>query len=296
MILHFGRKMLCELVHTRTPDLARLDGALYRTASPRHTRLDGALLFSGLAGNFYSSRLMHSIARHLLESGLDVLLANTRGHDGINWISIGGRTEAQGAAFEMVDDCRHDVAGWVRFLAQRGLEKIAIVGHSLGAIKALYAQAHQPQPAVKCIAAMSASRLNYDQFQQSFAADRFKHWFESATQLVQAGKGRQLMRVDFPFPAFIAADAYRDKYGPPSRYDWTQFIDRVHLPVLLVFGATELQSNAAFLGIMSSVDDLRNKCPQLQSQVVPGADHFYVGRRQVVSKLVCQWLGNLPLE
>ena len=282
--------MLCELVHTRTSDLARLDGALYRTASPRNTRLDAALLLSGLAGNFYSSRLMQSIARHLLESGLDVLLANTRGHDGINWISIGGRTEAQGAAFEMVEDCQQDVAGWVHYLAHRGLEKIAIVGHSLGAIKALYAQAHQPQPNVKCIAAMSASRLNYDQFLQTPAANRFRHWFESALQLVHAGNGRQLMRVDFPFPAFIAADAYVDKYGPPSRYDWTQFIERVDLPVLLVFGEAELQSNAAFLGILDQVDGLRTACPQLQSRVVPGAYHFYVGRLQVVSKLVCQWM------
>lgn len=283
--------MLCELVQIRTPDLVRLDGAFYRTKVPRCERLDAALLLSGLAGNFYSSRLLNSVGRHLLELGIDVLQANTRGHDGINWISIAGRTEPRGAAFESVGDCRQDVAGWIQFLAEKNCDRIALVGHSLGAIKALYSQAHQPQSAVKCIAAMSASRLNYELFLRSSV--RFRHWFELAKRKVASGEGRELLHVDFPFPAFITAEAYIDKYGPPSRYDWTTFIQKVDVPVWLAFGELELNSNVAFQGISEILDDMRTRQPVLHPEIVPGADHFYVGRRHILSQRLCQWLQSL---
>jgi pimeloyl-ACP methyl ester carboxylesterase len=288
--------MQCELVNTRTPDSARLDGALVKSIVPPGTPFDAALLLSGLAGNFYSSRLLTTIERHLLQLGIDVLQANTRGHDGINWLSIGGRTIYHGAAFERVDDCRHDLAAWFEFLRRRGYSRIVLVGHSLGAIKSLYAQAHQPDPAVQSVVALSASRLNHDRFLRSPDADNFQLWMDRARQLVESGAPRELMQVDFPFPAFISAEAYLDKYGPPSRYDWTGWIARVAVPVLMIFGEREIQSNAAFQDILEDVRQLGATCPQLHSQVIPGADHFYSVRRHVVSTSISQWLSDWPPE
>lgn len=282
--------MHCELVQTQTPDLARLHGALLHPLLPRCLNLDAAILLHGLAGNFYSSRLLQTLARQLQELGLHVLQANTRGHDGLNWTSVGGRTEAQGAAFETVDHCRHDIAGWADFLVARGCQRIALVGHSLGSIKALYAQAYQPHSAVQCIGALSASRLNYDRFLASSSQAKFKRWIELAEQHVHHEKGRQLMLVDFPFPTFIAAEAYLDKYGPNSRYDWTRFIQKIEVPILLTFGAREVETNVAFEGILTDVEQLQASCRRLQSRVILDADHFYVGRRQVVSKTICNWL------
>lgn len=284
--------MLCELVQAQTSDLARLHGALFRAAPPSPSPPFVALILSGLAGNFYSSRLLHSVGRQLIGQGIDVLHANTRGHDGLNWLSLGGRTVVSGAAFERVDECRHDVSGWVRFLESRSYDRIAVVGHSLGAIKALFAQSEQPEKKVRCIAALSASRLNHDRFLASVYASRFAHWMRTAQSWVDQGSPETLMRVDFPFPAFIAADAYLHKYGPENRFDWTGFIQRIDRAVLLVFGERELQRNAAFLGIIDEVERLRQTQPQLEVRVVPSADHFYVGRRQVVSRWTAEWVAR----
>jgi alpha/beta superfamily hydrolase len=254
--------------------------------------LNAALILHGLAGNFYSSRLMQSLARHLLELGIDVLQANTRGHDGLNWTAVGGRTEMIGAAFEVVDDCRHDIAGWTDFLHARGYRRVVLAGHSLGAIKAIYAQAHQPQPLVACIAALSTSRLNHDRFMQSSKGPKFKQWMDLAREHVGAGNGRQLMQVDFPFPAVIGAAAYLDKYGPPSRYDWTQVAARIRHPILLTFGGKEIRDNVAFDGILADLEGLKSRTADLSTQVIPEADHFYVGRRHVVSKTIANWLAE----
>ena len=143
---------LFELVVATTPDFVRLHGLFQISSqSPSHLPLDAVIILHGLGGNFYSSKLNLRLADTLLELGVSIVLANTRGHDGISMNTVSGRAQTIGAAYEIVDDCRHDVRGWVNWLTERGYNKIGLVGHSLGAIKSLYAQAYEPQDNVKAI-------------------------------------------------------------------------------------------------------------------------------------------------
>ena len=52
-----------------------------------------------------------------------------------------------GAAFETVDDCRHDIAAWLDWMRTNVGPDVMLLGHSLGAVKCLYAAAHDPQAA-----------------------------------------------------------------------------------------------------------------------------------------------------
>ena len=60
-----------------------------------------------------------------------------------------------GAAYEIVDECRHDVAAWVAWLRQRIGPRIGLVGHSMGAVKALYAAAYEADIEAAVIIAIS---------------------------------------------------------------------------------------------------------------------------------------------
>ena len=42
---------------------------------------------------------------------------------------------ALGAAYEVVDDCQHDLAGWLGWLRQNVGQHVALLGHSMGALK-----------------------------------------------------------------------------------------------------------------------------------------------------------------
>ena len=70
--------------------------------------------------------------------------------------SKGGRR--LGAAYEIVDDCRHDLLAWLDLLRERAGPRIALVGHSLGAVKTIYALAHEDVP-LQCAIAISPPRL-----------------------------------------------------------------------------------------------------------------------------------------
>src|SRR5262245_24778967 len=111
--------MLVDLVQTTTGDDIRLDGVYHAASGSPQLGVDGFCLIHGAGSNFYTSTLLEGLAERLTKLGCGVLRANTRGHD---WISVaamssGGRRV--GAAYEIVDDCRHDLSAWIAWLHRR---------------------------------------------------------------------------------------------------------------------------------------------------------------------------------
>ena len=137
--------MIVDLVQTTTRDGLRLDGIFQappEAARPSTLGLDALCLVHGTGSNFYSSTLLEELSRMLLERGHGVLRVNTRGHDGISTAQTARGGKRQGAAYEIVDECRHDIAAWVEWLRTHAGPRVGLIGHSMGAVKCLYALAH----------------------------------------------------------------------------------------------------------------------------------------------------------
>ena len=265
--------MLVDLVRTRTPDGWFLDGALQmpESAASRPLPFDAVLLVHGTGSNFYQSSLLEFLAERFRQRGVATLRGNTRGHDGISTLvgERGGRR--LGAAYEIVDDCRHDLAGWIEFLRGRCGPRIALVGHSLGAVKSLYAAAHEPGLNPALIVAISPPRLSYEVFCGSPKSAEFLADCRRAEALVAEGRDGTLLDVTVPLPMAIAAAGYLEKYGPDARYDFVPHLKRIKCPLLVTFGAKEVADNVAFQGLPELVGP--------RATVVAEADHFYTGRR-----------------
>ncbi len=280
-----------ELCTCVTPDEVKLHGMYQAADSPPSSTLDAALVLHGLGSNFYSSTLNLRLADALIELGIPVVLGNTRGHDGISMNPVSGRAQTIGAAYEIIDDCRHDIAGWVNWLAGRkGHARVALVGHSLGAIKSLYAEGCDPQVNVSAIVGLSATRLCHGKFLESPRADDFRKWYRLAADMVEQGRGQELLHVDFPFPLHISAQAYTDKYGPADRYDWLPLAGRIGVPVLLMFGERELRDNAAFHGLREEVSTVTGPLPKLSVEIIASANHYYAGVHHRATEAMQQWI------
>jgi pimeloyl-ACP methyl ester carboxylesterase len=282
--------MAVELVKTQTPDGLRLDGALYRPASrPAPGSPDAVVLLHGVGGNFYSSALLDAFVEPLLAQGVAVLRVNTRGHDGLFSASTFQGWRLFGAAYEMVDECRYDFKGWRQFLGRAGFSRIALVGHSLGAVKAIFMAAHSAN-ALTCIAALSPPRLSYRVFQESGDA-AFQQAIALAETLVAEGTPDELIHARFPFPLIISARSYVDKYGREERYDLVRHLPNLPCPALIVYGDQELaEGKPPFAGIDRTVAAARRDDQPLEVIVVAGADHFYNGVHSAAADLVTRWL------
>jgi len=280
--------MLVELVQTQTADGLRLDGALRTPVSgaPCQMTCDSAILLSGVSSNFYGSSLMRHLTEMLVDSGVAALCANTRGHDGVSTASTAGGGRLQGAAYEIVDDCRHDVTAWADFLVERGFSHIALIGHSLGAIKSLYSQAHQRHEQVGRVVAISPPRLSHDAFRHGPQSAAFFESMSTAQQMADRGESNMLFQANFPVPIVVSAATYLDKYGPPSRYDILQFAPRVVCPVLFVYGGDELENGGiAFAGLPKAIAELSWSSPP-PIEIIPEANHFYAGRFDELSTIL----------
>lgn len=286
-----NEQRLYELVTTVTTDHVKLHGLFQRSSQSPATSIDAAVVLHGLGGNFYSSTLNLRLADALVEMGISVVLANTRGHDGISMSPVGGRAKTIGAAYEIVGDCKHDIFSWVDWLSgKRGFSDVALIGHSLGAIKSLYAQAYSPHDSVKALIGLSATRLCHERLMKSPKGDEFKKWYSMAKDLIQLGKGRELIPVEFPFPTWMSAEAYVSKYGPEDHYDWIRFVDRVQIPTLLMFGERELRDNPAFDGLWETASEVASRLANFEARQIASANHFYAGVHHRATAAMQKWL------
>jgi alpha-beta hydrolase superfamily lysophospholipase len=284
--------MLVDLVQTTTRDGLRLDAAYQAPAAPAvRSGFDAFLFVHGTGGNFYGSTLFDALADRLLARGLAVLRVNTRGHDLTCNVAAGRGGRRLGAAYEVVDDCRHDLDAWLAWLKNKTGPRIGLLGHSLGAVKCLYAQANQPETPATCVVAISPPRLSYSWFvADREKANEFRETYQRASALVSAGEAAALIEVAVPMAMFITAAGYVEKYGPAERYNHLRFLDKVRCPVLLTLGESEAASNAAFRGVAEAV---AQAAPAVRMEVVPGADHFYTGAREELMRRVEAWLAGV---
>ena len=287
--------MNVELVEAWTSDGVRLHGALQAPVDSRASEdaIDAAILLSGVGSNFYGSSLIRVLSETCAEAGVAAVRVNTRGHDTVCTLKTREGGMIQGAALEIVDDCRMDIAAWVDFLVERGHKRIAVVGHSLGAIKALYSQAREPHSSVATVVAVSPPRLNHDAFGLSGESPAFLTSYREAQKLVKEDQPRRIFPAMFPFPMQMAAATYLDKYGPESRYDILKFAHEVTQPVAFIYGQVELErGGVAFAGLDESVLELDWVQPP-SMEVIAGANHFYSGLEESMSTAVVKHLASL---
>ena len=288
--------MLVDLVNVVTSDGMRLDGVLHALASRTEppAAADALVCLHGAASNFYGSTLMEAITPLMLELGFAVLRVNTRGHDGLSTaVTTSGRSR-QGAAFEVVDKCRHDVSAWVDHLVGQGFPRVGLLGHSLGGIKAIYSQAHDPHPAVACIIGLSPPRLSYRMFREGVNGALFFETITTARQHVDEGRPETLMDVRVPLPLVISAAGYVDKYGQAERYDMVKFAHRLPCPTLLTYGGRELEGgHVAFAGVPEAIAALPQNKQRLDVVTIAGADHLYTGVHSELAAEIARWLRSI---
>lgn len=277
--------MQVDLLQARTSDGVRLHGAYHAPADPAHPT-DTVICVHGTGSNFYSSALFDELAAPLLSAGIGVLRVNTRGHDLM--CSDSGRR--LGAAYEVVDHCTRDLAAWVALARERFGPRVALVGHSLGAVKCLYAQARPDAEPVRAVVAISPPRLSHSLFRS--ASPEFVETYQRARALVDAGEPDALLDVRFPMPFVTTAAGYVEKYGPDERYNYLTFLARVRVPVLVTLGELEIGS-PAFRG---SEEAVRQAAPAVRFETFAAADHNYGPAREQLGRRIADWLRECPDE
>jgi pimeloyl-ACP methyl ester carboxylesterase len=256
-----------------------LDGAWHE---PEGTASGAALLFHGNTMNFYQGA-PRFLPPALARMGLASLAFNRRGHD---ILGIRDSRDAEGAAFqtyaEAIDDNRI-AAAW---LAERGFPDPVVIGHSNGGTLAVrHAVDHPRTRALVLLSAHCGGREMVRRASRAglLAQDQLSEITEKARELTNEGRGRELLLLPGWWYATSAASFVDALENCP---DVLELAPRVRCPALYLRGEREpreLYPAEAFSKLSGGPCSV---------EIVPDCDHFYAGRENAVSTIVCSWLAN----
>jgi pimeloyl-ACP methyl ester carboxylesterase len=226
-----------QLVNVETDDGVRLDGYLRaaRTGGSAAVGVDAVICHHGVGGNFYAPSFFDTIGDALVANGTAILRVNNRGHDQ----SFHLAQRRLGAAYEVIDDCRQDFTAWLDLAATQGFRRVALWGHSLGAVKTVYFLSVARDPRVICAVASSPPRFVHQAYLASAGGARFKADLERAQRMLDAGQPEGLLEAQIPQVRTFSARTYVDKYGPAARYDYFEHLPRTGVPLLLTLSSLE---------------------------------------------------------
>lgn len=284
--------MLGKLVQTTTSDGVRLHGFLSESSRLRNAWI----LVHGVNSNFYSSTLLSELGRKLANEDTAVLLVNTRGHDILSF-NTGPTPMRVGSQIESLSASQLDLDAWVQYLIQKGVERVSLLGHSLGALKCVL-WSLKNHDCLRALVAISPPRLNTQLLLNDPTRGAvFRGHLQEAVEKCDGGFPEFVMKVRFPLPMWVCASTYQDKYGSGDKYDYLAMANQIQIPTLWTFGQFEVDGGSAnFRRADSELQRELDRTPGPTKQsvrVVANADHSYRGVLEQLSDCVGNWLNVL---
>ncbi len=248
--------------------------------------IDCLCFFHGDGGHFYRPLYLELGAR-LAASGIAFLAVSRRGHD---FVSRGAREGAlQGYTHESVDVARLDYAAWLVF-GRTGAQRVAVSGHSGGAVRAVYAQAKEHFARVNAVISVSPGEYNHQGLVETFG-EAFEALYRQAQISVAEGQPEAYMRTDIPFRAMWTGQAFIDTFHLDNRYRLTDHAAETGCPTLFIFGAEECAGPQVEPSAGVAMRRLRSaNYAHVSVDVIAGANHAYVGRKLALFESIRDWL------
>jgi pimeloyl-ACP methyl ester carboxylesterase len=275
-----------ELIHIEGPEGVRLAGAVFRP-SGGDVKPVGITWVHGAWDNFYVPTLVR-LSRTLARCGYLSVTGNSRGHDLATALHVEGLEPALGGAWwEDLEDSAEDVAAWVDCTLELGSRDVVLVGHSLGALKALIYGARRCDPRVRGIVLASAPS---PPVLASIVQD--EELRAQAEGMVSQGRGADLLPFGSvpPFLGTVSAGTFLSLSRAAGEvYDG--HIARLRCPLLAFYGTEE-----AHIGTREDLEDMQRRALVAQHvdiAMVQGADHHYRGYRDEVATRIAGWIQEI---
>ena len=276
-----------ELVYVESDDGLLLEGVVLRPLATSEKEL-AVVWIHGLTGKFYAPSTI-KIGRALAARGHTFVAGNNRGHDfGAVYRTKTGERRILGGGWERFDESPYDVAAWVGFAMELGFRGVVLIGHSLGALKVCYYQAHRQDPRVVGVVAASpplrAGRVDPKVLAQ-------------AERMVAEGRGRDLLPWDVSQAGagthsaetlLNRVQANIDVYGFQTP---APAVGQIRCPIFAIYGTDE-----AWVGGPSDLEVIRRNAVEarrVDTRMMEGADHTYTGHEADVASVFAEWIDSL---
>ena len=280
-----------QLVYVRTADDI-IDGGVLFTSPSSPPKPLAIVWVHGWGANFYLPTYV-GIGRELAARGFPTISVNTRMHDigNVEKYTLLGKRVRGGGYWGVTSEDARDVAAWIDDAHQLGYSRVILVGHSAGwASVARYEAGSQDRRVVGLVFASPCVGCLGQPDPQVLA---------QAKKLVDEGNGEELIPLPRrSFPSYVSAATQLDTDSTPRQYSdffGTQTPDagitRVTCPVLAFFGSKgDIGGEKDLALLTSSVRRLAHRPERVDTAMIAGGNHEYVGEEAQVAQVITRWI------
>ena len=217
------------------------------------------------------------LGRELQRAGYTVVAGNNRGTAlATPLLQRSGPRVLGGSWFDSLEDAPKDIGAWIAVAAGGGATRIVLLGHSLGAIKAILYASQPHAPLAGLVLASPPFR--------AFARPPEAETLARARRAVDAGRPQELIELANPltFGRTSAATLLsRAAVGDPASR-----LGQVGVPVLGIYGTEESDT-----GGQEDLDRMRQLVAgSFTGAMIAGADHMYTGHEAGAAAIIGGWI------
>lgn len=262
------------------------------------------LWIHGLTSNFYSDlTIFEKIVEKGEPAGLGFASFNNRGHDMIAGMrrvdkqSPTGFSHARGGSGEeKFEDCVHDIDAGIRFLTDKGYEKVIISGHSTGANKVCFYAGNRRDDRVGGV--VLAGPIS-DRLIEERTNPKLETNIRRMKQMVKKGKGEYILNnlTFFPITPMRYLSLF-DRHSAEDVFDYgeetpkMETFSRISVPLLIVLSGKDEYSDRPAAKIRPVFDQFA-KSPKYSLVILNNATHGYEGMENQFAEAVVSWISSL---
>jgi pimeloyl-ACP methyl ester carboxylesterase len=294
------------IVRAKAIDGVELAGYLIDEAALTSTAV---LFLHGMYENFYLPLFIEPLAEACRKVGTAFLSGNTRAHDYFvycrKWVSKREFSWVpQGGAREVFSNCLLDIDSWLSLLERKGHDRVLLVGHSHGALKAAYYSSERPDD-TRVIALGLLSPSDDQLIQQGALGARYPEALELANEMIARGEGQALM-PSWVYGNPMTAEMYADVFSPNADLAMFSFrtprsqsrkLARIKVPVQVVFAAHDAATGESTTDqAMEFITRSFCNASRLVTTILPDTDHQYRNKEGELAAAVTCFLDEVISE
>lgn len=233
-----------KIVQTKSPDGIYFKGLISEAENAKGIIIN----IHGMSGSALDNAYYPIMHDKYVKAGWSFLACEHRGTGAITQFNTeDGELINLGNAFEIFEDCVHDIQGWVNFAKEQGYKNIWLQSHSLGPSKVAYFMFSTKSQDVNGLIWISPSDMIGLVHDPEGAKDHAR-LLPEALKLISEGKPKQLLSNFLWGTNFMSAESYihffgdnaKDaifNYGKPE-LGW-EVVNSIKVPVLAITGTKD---------------------------------------------------------
>lgn len=277
-----------RIVQVQSKDDVVDSGALF--TPPNNVAKPIAVIWiHGWGVNFYSPTYL-AVSRALAKRGYTIITGNTRMHDLGNVEAWRGEKRIRGGGYwGVASEQVRDLAAWIDFAEALGFKHVVLVGHSAGATAVRAYQAQTQDTRVAGVVLASGDIRPVTRIPPP-------EWLSQAKQLIADGRSEEMVQGPFVSAATFThivntPPEFKDFFGVQTTNGG---VARIHCPLLVFFGTNGDAGNEEDLELLKSSIKRQHAGPsRVDTALIQGADHMYVGQEDRVAQVIASWADTL---